>query len=327
MASIRQRKDRWQARVVREGYPAEVKTFSSKVGAERWARAVEAEMDRGTFASASEAQRTTLGEIISRYMREVTPTMKSAREDLIRLKALSRREICRLSMANLSAAKVAAYRDERLQEVSPGTIIRELAYLSAIINHARREWDINTVNPLQLVRKPATPQGRTRLLTTQERGQLIAELEPHERRNPLMKPLVLLALETAMRRGELLAMRWEHVNLGRRTVYLPDTKNGHARTVPLSSAAVRVIEELPRCITGQVFPIKACSVVAAFTKATKRAKLDDFRFHDLRHTAVSSLAHKLPNVIELAAVTGHRSLAVLKRYYHPDAHDLAMKIG
>lgn len=327
MASIRQRDNRWQARVARHGYPTATQTFSSKADAERWARSVEVEMDRGSFISLTEAQRTTLGDIICRYMREVTPTMKSASEDSFRLKALIRRDICRLSLANLSASKIAAFRDERLKEVSPGTVIRELAYLSAIINHARREWGINISNPVQLVRKPATPQGRSRALTPEERTRLMVALEPHGRRSPWIKPLVLLALETAMRRGELLALRWEHVNLARRTAYLPDTKNGQARTVPLSSAAICILERLPPSPDGQVFPIRANSAAAAFMRAVKRAGLEDFRFHDLRHIAVSCLAKKLPNLIELASVTGHKSLAVLKRYYHPDAHELAKKLG
>ncbi len=128
MASFRQRNNKWQARISRDGHPEQVKTFEAKADAERWARSVESDMDKGHFVSVSEAQRTTLADLIQRYLREVTPSMKSAFEDAIRLKALIRRPISKWSMANLSATRVAAFRDERLTEVSAGTVIRELAY-------------------------------------------------------------------------------------------------------------------------------------------------------------------------------------------------------
>ena len=165
MASIRFRQNRWQARVRRKGYPDETKSFNSRQDAEKWARSLESEIDKGQFVNVSEAQRTTLGDVIARYLVEVTPTMKSATEDTIRLKAIMRKPIARWSMVNLSATRIAAYRDERLKEVSAGTVIRELAYLSAIINHARREWGINVPNPVQMIRKPQSPQARARVLT------------------------------------------------------------------------------------------------------------------------------------------------------------------
>ncbi|MFM8589902.1 MAG: site-specific integrase, partial [Limnohabitans sp.] len=168
MASFRQRGGKWQARVLRDGYPDQAKTFESRADAERWARSVESSIDKGQFIDINEAQRTTLGDVIERYLAEVTLTMKSALADTIRLSALMRRPIARLSMANLSAARVAAFRDERLKQVSAGTVIRELAYLSSIINHARREWGINVPNPVQMVRKPSSPPARARVLSNEE---------------------------------------------------------------------------------------------------------------------------------------------------------------
>lgn len=151
MASFRQHGNRWQARVRRQGHPDITKSFQTRQDAEKWARSVESEIDKGQFVNVNEAQRTTLGEVIERYLVEVTPTMKSATEDTIRLKAMARKPIAMWSMANLSAARVAAFRDERLREVSAGTVIRELAYLSSIINHARREWGINVPSPARQV--------------------------------------------------------------------------------------------------------------------------------------------------------------------------------
>jgi integrase len=327
MASLRQRGGKWQARVIRDGYPDQTKTFESKADAEKWARSVESDIDKGQFVNVSEAQRTTLGDLIARYLVEVTPLMKGATEDTIRLKAIMRKSIARWSMANLSAARIAAYRDERLKEVSAGTVIRELAYLSAIINHARREWGINVPNPVQMVRKPQSPQARARVLTDEEVEKLLVALEPTGRRSHWTKPAVQLALATAMRRGELLSIRWEHVDLQNRTAFLSDTKNGESRTVPLSTAAVQVLAELPRHISGVVIPVKFFTLDAAFKRARKRAGLNDLRFHDLRRTAITRMAEKLPNVIELAAVSGHKSLMVLKRYYRPTAAELAQKLG
>lgn len=327
MASFRQRSGKWQARVIRDGYPDQTKTFESKADAEKWARALESEIDKGQFVNVSEAQRTTLGDVIARYLVEVTPSMKGVTEDTIRLKAIMRKPIARWSMANLSAARIAAYRDERLKEVSGGTVIRELAYISAIINHARREWGINVPNPVQMVRKPQSPQSRSRVLTDDEVSKLLMALEPTGRRSHWTKPAVQLALATAMRRGELLSMRWEHIDLQNRTAFLSDTKNGESRTVPLSTVAVQVLAELPRHISGVVIPVKFFTLDAAFKRARKRAGLDDVRFHDLRRTAITRMAEKLPNVIELAAVSGHKSLMVLKRYYRPTAAELAQKLG
>ena len=327
MASFRQRNGKWQARVIREGYPEQTKTFETKVDAEKWARALESEIDRGQFVNVSEAQRTTLGDVIARYLVEVTPTMKGAAEDTIRLKAMMRKPIARWSMANLSAARIAAFRDERLKQVSGGTVIRELAYISAIVNHARREWGINMPNPVQMVRKPQSPQSRSRVLTDDEVTKLLMALEPTRRRSHWTKPAVQLALATAMRRGELLSLRWEHVDLQNRTAFLPDTKNGDSRMVPLSTAAVQVLVGLPRHISGVVLPVKFFTLDAAFKRGVRRAGLEGVRFHDLRRTAITRMAEKLPNVIELAAVSGHKSLMVLKRYYRPSATELASKLG
>ena len=142
-----------------------------------------------------------------------------------------------------------------------------------------------------------------------------------------MLPLVQLALQTAMRRSELLGLRWEHIDLGRRTIYLQLTKNGTSRTVPLSTKAIEILRSMPRSINGRVFPITHEVVSQAFNRARKRAGVQDIRFHDLRHMAITNLAEKLPNLIELSAVSGHKSLAMLKRYYHPNAERLAEKLA
>jgi integrase len=130
-----------------------------------------------------------------------------------------------------------------------------------------------------------------------------------------------------MRRSELLALRWQDVELQDRFVRLHDTKNGDPRDVPLSTRAASTLAGLPRHISGQVFPISADAVKKSFSRAAVRAGLQDLHFHDLRHEATSRIAEKLDNILELSAVTGHKTVQMLKRYYHPRARDLARKLG
>lgn len=327
MATFRNRKNKWQARVQRKGQSSLSKSFLTLDDAKRWARSIESSIDKGSFNNQSLAERTTFKELIERYMAEVTPTMRGAKPDLIRLAAISRKSIAKLNLLALTPQRICEYRDLRLQEVAPATVIRELAYFSSIINHARREWGINISNPVLMVKKPSGPQGRTRILEDYELTKLTEALKPVGRKSIWMAPLVKLALETAMRRGELLSLRWEHIDLVHRTAHIELTKNGEARTVPLSTKAVEILLKLPRSIDGRVFPVTHEVVSQAFNRARKHAGIENIRFHDLRRTAITKLAEKLPNVVELSAVSGHKSLAMLKRYYHPNPQQLALKLG
>jgi integrase len=231
-------------------------------------------------------------------------------------------------MTALTPIKVAEYRDERLQIVSNGAVIRELSYFSSIINHARREWGITMVNPIPLVKKPQSPQGRNRILTEDELNRLWDALKPKiKSSNHWILPLTKFALESAMRRGEILGLQWNHIDLIKRTAFIPITKNGESRLVPLSTTAIEILRELPRNLNGQVFPVNGTTLSAAIEKARTKSGIEDFHFHDLRHMAITKLAEKLPNLIELSAVSGHKSLSMLKRYYHPNAEHLAEKLG
>jgi len=327
MASIRQRGERWQARVTRRGFPPETKSFRTRHEAEAWARSIEVEVDKGTYQNRTLAERTTLADVVRRYLEEVNPLKKGAKDDAIRLTALLKSRLAKHALANLTPAVVGAYRDERLRSVSAATVIRDLAVLSSILNHARREWGLPIENVVRLIRKPRQSQGRDRLLSDDEETALLHAVAPVGRRSPWMQPLIVVALETAMRRGELLSLRWENVNLDKRTALLPDTKNGTRRIVPLSSKAINTLRSMPRSLDGRVFPISAVAVHQRFTLACNRAGITGLRFHDLRHAATTRLAEKLTNLAELSAVTGHKSLQMLKRYYHPSAEALATKLG
>jgi len=195
-------------------------------------------MDRGVFVSRVVAEQTSFGDIIWRYLQTITPSKRGSKEETIRLTATLRHKITKLSMANLTPQAIADYRDDRLLTCQANTVIRDLAVLSSIINHARREWGIGIQNPVEMIRKPNMPPGRDRILSKEEEVLLLSELQPKDRRNPIMLPLVVIAIETAMRRSEILNLRWENVDLLRRVLFLPITKNGHSRYVPLSIRAV-----------------------------------------------------------------------------------------
>jgi integrase len=328
MATFRNRHGKWQARVQRKGQLPVSKSFQSKEDAQRWARQIEAEIDKGSYTNIALAERTLFKDVIERYIQEVTLKTRSKKEDTYRLRALARHPIAKLRMTAVTPIKVAEYRDERLQIVSNGAVIRELSYFSSIINHARREWGITMINPIPLVKKPQSPQGRNRILTEDELRRLFDALKPQiKSSNHWILPLTKFALETAMRRGEILGLSWEHIDLPKRTAFIPITKNGESRLVPLSTAAIEILHSIPRNLTGKVFPVNETTLSAAIDRARLKADLKDFHFHDLRHMAITHLAKKLPNLIELSAVSGHKSLAMLKRYYHPNAEQLAKKLA
>jgi integrase len=184
-----------------------------------------------------------LSELLARYRDQVSPTKRSAHTEASRINAMLRRPIVHRTLAKLTSADVATYRDERLKDAAPATVVRELNTLSHAIETALREWGLWLPrNPVKLVRRPSVPQGRKRRLEDGEEERLLAACD--RGRTPLLKQLVILAIETGMRRGELLGLRWEHVQLIKRIVHLPLTKNGESRDVPLSRRATDTLTAL-----------------------------------------------------------------------------------
>jgi integrase len=195
--------------------------------------------------------------------------------------------------------------------------------LSRLFTIARKEWGMDGLsNPVQSLRRPRLPKGRDRRLVGGEEDRLKACCPPW------LLPIVTVAIETAMRRNELLMMRWEDVNLQARTVHLRDTKNGEARTVPLSTVALQVLRELPRNIQGgPVFTVGDSYLSHTFLECCRKAGIDGLRFHDLRHEATSRLFEKGLSMMEVATITGHKTLQMLKRYTHLRASELALRLG
>lgn len=333
---------RWQARVRRHGLPPLSRNFGTKAEAEAWARAQESNHDAGTWKDDSQARSTTLRSLFELYARKVVPSKKGRLADEARIRTLLDDPLSRYTLASLDTAALARWRDARLASGAMGsTVNRELNLISSIINWARKDLMIQADNPVANMRRPKNPPGRDRRLEPGEEQRLLAVMTPCKvsrtgpirsgayscgARNPFLKPAVLLALETAMRQGELLELRWEHIDLGKRVAHLPSTKNGESRSVPLSTKALAILESMDVQPEGRVFRITADALKKAWKRATISAGLEDLRFHDLRHEATSRLAEKLPNLIELSAVTGHKDLKMLKRYYHPRAEHLALKL-
>jgi integrase len=328
MATFSQRNGRWQVKVVRKGFPTQYKSFPTKAEGQIWARSVETAMDDGTGADPARTTDITFGKLLECYKASVTQTKRSRRSEEYRIGKMMRNKISEYSMRNLTTSVLADYRDQRLAEASNSCVCRELATISAVITHAQRELGLRTSNPAKLVKRPRLPPGRSRILKPTEIDLLLHELnaERHELRSKWLVPLAKLALETAMRQGELLSLLWKHVDFEERTAYLPITKNGKDRYVPLSSAALAILKSLDR-VEERVIPISQNVVLCAWPRACRRAGIEDFHFHDLRHMATTSLAKKLPNVIELASVTGHSNVQMLKRYYHVSASELSLKLG
>jgi integrase len=333
MANFRKRgPQQWQAQIRKKGYPAQVKTFSTRSAAERWAREVEHQMDQGAFISRSAAESTTLGELLTRYLEEITPTKRGAESETARLRALRRDPLAQRMVASIRGVDIARYRDERLHKVAPATVKRDLVIVSHLFEVARKEWGLPVANPVRDIKSPAHSKARERRLEAgwggqeDEEGRLLKACR--EARNGYLLPLVQLALETAMRQGELVSLRWEHIDLGRRIAHLPDTKSGEARTVPLSTTAIETLRSLPRHLNGQVFSgLTTQAVKLAFARAVHRAGLTDLHFHDLRHEATSRLFERGLNLMEVASITGHQDLRMLRRYTHLRAEDLAKKLG
>jgi integrase len=317
----------WRVKIRRKGFPNQTRSFDTKAQAQRWARDLERDMDRGFFVDRTESEKNSLRDLIERYAREVTPTKRGAGPEFSRLNAMMLRPIGEIKVAALSSKHIAAYRDQRLKQVSSGTVIKELNHLSHIIETARREWGIQLPeNPVKLVRRPPSPKSRNRRLIAEEAQRLVEACA--DARNPFLLPTVILAMETAMRQGELISLNWKHISLKKRTVFLPDTKNGESRGVPLSTTATDILRSLPRSINVQVFPgVTGEAVKRAFIRACRRAQIEDFHFYDLRHEATSRWFEKGLNAIEVASITGHKTLQMLKRYTHLRTEDLVKKLG
>lgn len=320
---------KFSVRIRRHGHKLVTKTFLQKTDAVRWSRTIESELDRGVFIDRSEAESTTLAQAFKRYQSEVTPKKKGAVREKTRIDCWLRSDLASRSLASLKGSDFAAYRDKRLGAgLATNTVRLELALVSHLFKVAAQEWGIAVSNPVAAIRKPSGSKARTRRLEGDEESRLLAACALST--NTHLFPLVVLALETAMRLGEMLSLTWDEVHLTGRSLKKGVTKNGEPRTVPLSKKAVATILSIHRAIhTDRVFynfPPYSDSIKNSWNAAKKAAAITGLRFHDIRHEAVSRLFERGMHPLEVAAVSGHKTLGMLQRYTHLRVEDLLKKM-
>ena len=325
MATFTKRGKRWYVQVRRKGSPPQCRTFASKADAKAWAVLEESKIESGILPVATKLLRkTTLSDLLDRYIAEVTPTKRSACSEKSRLEKLRRDPIAVIALADLSPEHFASYRDRRLEMVKAGTVKRELSLLHHAIDIGRKEWGLRLGgNPVSEISQPKLNNARDRRLHPGELRKLEAAFE--QCRNPVVGHVIRFAIESAMRRGEILAMRWSHVDLAQHMVHIPLTKTGKPRTIPLTDQAIAILKAQEQS-GGLVFPITANALKLAWVRVTKRAGLADLHFHDLRHEAVSRFFEMGLSLPEVAIISGHRDPRMLFRYTHLRPIALAEKL-
>ena len=325
MATIRKRGTRYQVQVRRKGQHPVSKSFLSRADAMAWARSAETKADRGELAALHSGLQT-VGDLLRRYEAQIASKKRAYSAERYMLALMLRDPIAAEPLATIRTRAIADWRDRRLARVGPGTFLRHLTVLRHVFEVARKEWGVPIpVNPTADVRKPKAPLARNRRLKPDEEQALFAACS--RCLNPLIEPIVRLAMYTGMRRGELLSARWQNFDPEKRTLLIPMTKNGHPRTVPLDQQALGVIGGLPRSDDGRLLPVSDEAVKLAWKRLIKRSRIVDFHFHDLRHEAISRFFERGLTVPEVALISGHRDVRMLFRYTHLKAEDVAKRLA
>jgi integrase len=345
MASIEKRvtsegKTAYRVKVRLKGYPAQTATFDRRTDAKNWAQSTEAAIKEGRHFKTSEAKRRTLGEMIRRYLEKVLPAYKEQeRKDRTRHLKYWKERLGDYSLADISPNHIADVRDELLAEVpfrkkttrSPATVARYMASLSHAFTCAVNEWGWLEDSPMRKVKGPMLPKGRVRYLSDEERTALLKACKSSD--NSYLYPVVVLALSTGMRQGEIMGLKWSNVDFQHGRIILKNTKNGESRGVPVTGLALEAMKnhaKVRKIDSTLVFPSKANpdkpqELRTAWLRALKEAKIDDFKFHDLRHTAASYLAMDGASLADIAEILGHKTFQMVKRYAHlSDDHTQAV---
>lgn len=326
MATIRKRGNRWQVQVRRIGFPPMSKSFLKRGDALEWARHAELAVDRKDLPqrAAPDIEEKTLDELLEKYINEVVSKKKSAPAQSIILNAFRRDPICKKPALTLRSQDFIPYKEARLTEVSPTTFNHQIAIVQHAFEVAIREWHWPfKENPLKRLKKPRNNKGRERRLEGIEEKLLLLHTE--QTRNPHVKNVILFALETAMRRGEILRIDWKDVNLSKKTLHIPITKNGSPRTVPLTPRALELLVQVEKR-EGKLFPLSEEALKLAWKRLVNRAGIQDLHFHDLRHEAISRLIERGFSLAEVALVSGHKDPRMLFRYTHLRVEDLVNKM-
>lgn len=324
MATIERRgPSQFRAIIRRKGIEPRRRTFPTRALAEAWARDIEAKIDAGEPVLAAEAARTTLAEALERYRREITPAKRGSRQEDRRIARWIAHPLSGRALAAIRGSDLAEYRDGRLRSVGASTVRLELAVISHLYRVARTDWGMEALrNPCEAVRKPPSPAPRERRLLPGEYERIHAEADPE------LRAAFVLAVETAMRRSELAGLRREDIDRAQRLATLSRTKNGGVRYVPLSPAAVAVLEALSPRLDGRVFaPGVEDRMTRGFGRLCRRLGIDGLRWHDLRREAISRLFEKGLSIAEAREVSGHKTLSQLSVYTRGQAAAIAAKLA
>jgi integrase len=330
MATIVARKSSYQARIRRRGITAS-ESFLSKDAAEKWSRKVEHQIDIGTY-SASQCYDLTFKQALLDYAAEVESTKRKGwLPERTRAISLSKSSVASKPLHLISSADIIKIRQDRLKVVSTGTVRLDMAVIASMFHRAIEVWQLNIKNPMKDIKRPPPGKARDRRLKLGELERILVATE-----SDLLPAAIHLALSTAMRRGELAPLSWSSP-VFKGVLRLSDTKNGESRDVPITLAASAALSDKYAALPA--------TLTQAFARAVKRARetyeteckangvelevgyLENLRFHDLRHEATSRLFEAGLSIMEASAVTGHKSLQMLKRYTHLDAGDIADKLN
>ena len=333
MATIYRRKVRngysYEVKIRRAGIKPILKTFLTRTEAKRWSRSMETKLDKGDYSDYSTASKVTLGDLFKRYISENKHKKKKQwKNEEYRCSQLLADELSNVNLLRFSTKHLAEYRDRRLEEVQGPTFNKDFNFISVVIQTALTEWEIYLPNnPCKIFKREPENQPRDRVLTFHEEERLLQGCQEHT--NIYLKPAVAFSLETSIRKGELLGINRKHINWEARTLTLYDTKNGEDRIIPLSEHAFHILATLPRQLNGTMFPFTADSLDKHFYRVRDKIGLVDFRWHDLRRSAISNMFqirnYDLPTV---QLLSGHKQPSVLLKVYTKlDPEQVARKLG
>jgi integrase len=218
---------------------------------------------------------------------------------------------------------VERYKAKRKTEVSPGTVNRELAFLKTMFNKAV-EWGRLDASPLKNVKKFKEPSSKDRILAPDEMKALIEAANGH------LKPILIIALNTGMRRGEILGLKWENADLSKRHIHIEDSKSGKSRDIPMNRLVIEALGAIPQSSEYVFFNAKTGApiqdVKTAFKSARENMNIKDLRFHDLRHTAAWRMVEAGVDLVTVSKILGHSSIQMTMRYCHPTPENMRMAV-
>lgn len=326
----------FRVRVRIKGFPIQTASFSRLTDAKKWAQQIESDIHQGRYFKIAEVKKHTLAEAIDRYIADIIPTKSTkpkSRNDQSTQLLWWKKAIGHEVLSNITPAIIIAERDKiaKVKTVTgskrtPATVNRYMAALSHLFTIAVKEWGWVTEHPVKNVSKLKEPRGRVRFLTEPETQRLLASCK--DSKQPYLFVIVILCLSTGARQQEIVGLKWSDIDFERGMIILHDTKNNERRSIPLVGHAMDVFKQhqrVRRLKSDYVFPskisLKPIEIRSAWVYALARANIEDFRFHDLRHTAASYLAMSAASLAEISDVLGHKSLAMVKRYAHlSDSH-------